>query len=65
MKDRPADIDDMRIVHSALRRDLERVRIVASDPELLTESRRQAIGEHVVWLTHTLHRHHHGEDEHV
>ncbi|WP_202874026.1 hemerythrin domain-containing protein [Kribbella speibonae] len=65
MKDRPADIDDMRIVHSALRRDLERVRIVASDPELLTEARRQAIGEHVVWLMHTLHRHHHGEDEHV
>jgi hypothetical protein len=65
MDDRPADIQDMRIVHSALRRDLERVRMVASDPALLTEPRRRAIGAHLGWLMHTLHRHHSGEDEHV
>ncbi|MGH3376114.1 MAG: hemerythrin domain-containing protein [Actinoallomurus sp.] len=60
-----ADIEDMRIVHSALRRDLERTRIVVSDPALLTDDRRRAIGAHLVWLMHTLHRHHTGEDEHV
>ncbi|MBF8189070.1 hemerythrin domain-containing protein [Nonomuraea sp. K274] len=63
--DGPADIQDMRIVHSALRRDLERTRMVASDPALLTDSRRQAIGTHLAWLMHTLHRHHSGEDEQV
>lgn len=61
----PADIRDMRIVHSALRRDLERTRIVLSDPALVTDDRRRAIGAHLVWLMHTLHRHHTGEDEHV
>ncbi|MQA82517.1 MAG: hemerythrin domain-containing protein [Streptosporangiales bacterium] len=62
----PADIQDMRIVHSALRRDLERTRIVLSDAATtLTDRRRRAIGEHLLWLMHTLHRHHTGEDEHV
>lgn len=61
----PADIRDMRILHSALRRDLERTRIVLSDPALVTGDRRRAIGAHLVWLMHTLHRHHTGEDEHV
>lgn len=60
-----ADIQDMRIVHSALRRDLERTRIVLSEPASITDRRRRAIGEHLVWLMHTLHRHHTGEDEHV
>lgn len=32
----PADIQDMRIVHSALRRDLEHSRMLASEPALLT-----------------------------
>lgn len=61
----PADIRNMRIVHSALRRDLERTRIVLSDPGLLTDGRRRAIGAHLVWLMQSLHRHHTGEDEHV
>lgn len=60
-----ADIRDMRIVHSALRRDLERTRIVLSDPALITDRRRSAIGDHLVWLMHNLHRHHSGEDAHV
>jgi hypothetical protein len=55
----------MRIVHSALRRDLERTWIVLSDPALLTDRRRRAIGDHLVWLMHALHRHHTGEDEQV
>ncbi|MEU8226303.1 hemerythrin domain-containing protein [Kribbella sp. NPDC048915] len=63
--DGPADIQDMRIIHSALRRDLERTTIVASDPALLTDTRRQALGEHTAWMMHTLHRHHSGEDAEV
>lgn len=58
-------VQDMRIVHSALRRDLERTRIVLSEPTLLTDRRRRAIGDHLVWLMHTLHRHHSGEDHHL
>jgi hemerythrin HHE cation binding domain-containing protein len=38
---------------------------VLSEPALLTEDRRRAIGEHLVWLMHTLHRHHTGEDDHL
>jgi hemerythrin-like domain-containing protein len=53
----------MDIVHSALRRDLDRARkAVTSDP-LPTGRRRRAIGQHVVWLMDFLHGHHTGEDE--
>lgn len=61
----PADIRDMGIVHSALRRDLERVRIVLTTPGALTDERRRAVGEHLVWMMHSLHTHHTGEDNHL
>jgi len=60
--DGPCDTRMMGIVHSALRRDLVRVRMVLADPTLLTAQRRVGIAEHLGWLLHTLHLHHHGED---
>src|SRR3954454_8463071 len=52
----------MGIVHSALRRDLLRTRMVLDDPALLTEERRTGLADHVLWMMHALHVHHHGED---
>lgn len=52
----------MGIVHSALRRDLIRTRIVLDDPALLTDARRVGLADHVLWMMHALHTHHHGED---
>jgi hypothetical protein len=60
--DSPCDTRMMGIVHSALRRDLVRVRIVLTEPDLLTEERRVGVADHIGWLMHTLHLHHHGED---
>jgi len=60
--DGPCDTRMMGIVHSALRRDLVRVRIVLADRDLLTEKRRIGVADHLGWLLHTLHLHHHGED---
>jgi hypothetical protein len=59
-----ADTRDMGIVHSALRRDLRRARIVLTGPTP-DDRRRRALGEHLVWMMESLHRHHSGEDEHV
>jgi hemerythrin-like domain-containing protein len=52
----------MGIVHSALRRDLVRTRMVLDDPALLTDERRTGLADHVLWMMHALHVHHHGED---
>lgn len=52
----------MGIVHSALRRDLVRTRMVLGDPALLTDARRVGLADHVLWIMHALHTHHHGED---
>lgn len=60
--DGPCDTRMMGIVHSALRRDLVRVRMVLGDPAWLTTERRAGLAGHVLWLMHTLHLHHHGED---
>ena len=60
--DGPCDTRMMGVVHSALRRDLVRVRMVLDDPGWLTPARRAGLAEHVLWLMHTLHVHHHGED---
>lgn len=54
----PADTRIMGIVHSALRRDLVRCRLLLEYP-----ARRIALADHVLWLTGFLHAHHHGEDE--
>jgi len=57
-----ADTRMMGIVHGALRRDLLRTRdAVTAEP--YPEGRRQALGEHVVWMMEFLHAHHTGEDE--
>ena len=54
----------MGVVHAALRRDLERVRLAIcvdrAAPRPATPA--GALGEHVVWLMDFLHAHHEGED---
>jgi hemerythrin-like domain-containing protein len=59
--DSPADTRMMGVVHSALRRDLERARIVLSYGEI-SDARRTALAEHLIWLMDFLHHHHEGED---
>jgi len=60
--DAPADTRTMGIVHSALRRDLERTRMVLEARPHPDGPRRQAIADHVLWMMHFLHMHHGGED---
>ena len=60
--DGPCDTRMMGIIHSALRRDLVRTRMVLDDPALLTDARRVGLADHVLWMMHALHTHHHGED---
>lgn len=59
--DAPADTRMMGIVHSALRRDLERARIVLSSGPI-SDARRAALTEHLIWMMTFLHHHHEGED---
>jgi hypothetical protein len=59
--DGPADTRMMGIVHSALRRDLERSRIVLT-AGTVPDARRAALAEHLVWMMDFLHHHHEGED---
>ena len=61
--DDPADTQMMGVMHSALRRDLVRVRMVLGTPAAAEPRRRQALAEHALWLMHVLHTHHSGEDE--
>lgn len=56
-----ADTRIMGVVHSALRRDLERARLVLQAPEL-EERRCRALGHHLGWLMGFLERHHTAED---
>lgn len=60
----PADTTMMRIVHDALRRDLERARIVLThaDPPP-DDHQRAAIVRHLRWMTAFLDAHHRSEDE--
>jgi hypothetical protein len=53
----------MGIVHSALRRDLERARMVLTEPPYPAEAQRRALASHLGWMMHFLHVHHTGEDE--
>ncbi|MFW0794491.1 hemerythrin domain-containing protein [Gordonia sp. CPCC 205515] len=57
-----ADTRSMGIVHSALRRDLRRSRIVLETPPELTGRRRRALADHLQWMIGFLHNHHSGED---
>jgi hypothetical protein len=61
--DRPADTSLMRIVHDALRRDLDRARAAISGPPFPADAQRAAIAEHLGWMTGFLYRHHESEDE--
>jgi hypothetical protein len=58
----PADTRSMGIVHSAIRRDLERTRMVLSAEPYPEAARRRGIAAHVLWMMHFLHIHHTGED---
>jgi len=58
----PADTTMMGIVHDALRRDLERLRVSLSSSQHPSDAQRAALGNHVVWMMDFLHDHHHGED---
>ena len=61
--DDPADTRMMGILHSALRRDLVRLRTVLGTPQAAEPARRTALAEHVLWLVDVLHLHHSGEDD--
>lgn len=54
----------MTLFHSALRRDLERARVVLQAPVLALRRRRQ-LGRHLLWVMHALRWHHEGEDHHL
>ncbi|MGW6378434.1 hemerythrin domain-containing protein [Rhodococcus sp. NPDC055112] len=58
----PADTRSMGIVHSALRRDLERTRLVLESQSCLDTKHRRALAKHIVWMMHVLHMHHTAED---
>jgi hypothetical protein len=58
----PCDTRMMGIVHSALRRDLVRTRMVLTDPAPISDARRVGLADHALWMMHALHVHHHGED---
>lgn len=59
--DAPADTTMMRIVHDALRRDLERAATALSCGDA-TPVQRRAIGGHLRWMMEFLHAHHASED---
>jgi hemerythrin-like domain-containing protein len=61
--DAPADTTMMRIVHDALRRDLERARTTLGEPWHGSPVQRRAIGAHLRWMMGFLHAHHASEDE--
>ena len=58
----PADTRSMGIVHSALRRDLERTRMVLTEQPHPEGRQRRALATHLRWMMHFLHVHHTGED---
>jgi len=61
-QDGPCDTRMMGVVHSALRRDLVRARMLLADTDSLTDRRRVALADHIVWLMDFLHAHHSNED---
>ncbi len=60
--DAPADTTIMRIVHDALRRDLERATTALTEPDL-ARARRRAIGAHLGWMMCFLRAHHASEED--
>lgn len=61
--DAPADTSMMRIVHNALRRDLDRLSSVLHHDPRPDDARRTAIVEHLGWMMDFLRAHHAGEDD--
>jgi hemerythrin-like domain-containing protein/uncharacterized protein YndB with AHSA1/START domain len=60
---RPADTSMMRIVHQALRRDLDRAARALGGSEPPGDRQRRAIARHLRWMMAFLHAHHRFEDE--
>ncbi len=58
----PADTNMMRIVHTALRRDLQRARVALTEVPPPDDRQRVAIVEHLEWLMAFLEAHHRSED---
>lgn len=63
--DGPANTRVMGIVHSALRRDLQRARTALTEWPFPFDDQRRAIADHMVWMMDFLHHHHESEDEHL
>ncbi|MDP2292783.1 MAG: hemerythrin domain-containing protein [Actinomycetota bacterium] len=61
--DAPADTNMMRIVHAALRRDLERARTALTAASPPAEHQRIALARHLGWMMAFLEAHHRSEDE--
>ena len=61
--DAPADTSMMRIVHQALRRDLQRAETALTRSPLPPPEQQIAIARHVGWMMSFLHAHHRAEDE--
>ncbi|MDV3207748.1 MAG: hemerythrin domain-containing protein [Rhodococcus ruber] len=59
----PADTRIMRVVHSALRRDLTRAAQVLRTAPAPERTQRVALADHLVWMMQFLHLHHSGEDQ--
>jgi iron-sulfur cluster repair protein YtfE (RIC family) len=60
--DSPADTNMMRIVHSALRRDLERARVALTRVPPPDDRQRAALADHLGWMMSFLEAHHRSED---
>ena len=58
----PADTNMMRVVHDALRRDLERAKAALTREPSPDDRQRSAIAEHLTWLMTFLEAHHRSED---
>lgn len=61
----PADMSMMRIVHTALRRDIVRAQTVLADLPYPDDRQRTALTAHVRWMIGWLHHHHQTEDQYL
>src|SRR5215475_8225696 len=61
----PADTSTMRIVHTALRRDLARAQTALTEPPHPDCAQRAALSGHLRWLLGFLHKHHEAEDDYL
>jgi hypothetical protein len=62
VRETPADITMMSVVHDAIRRDLRRLHDAVADPQCPPADRARALGVHTLWMVEFLHDHHRGED---